>query len=473
MKSMKKLGITPSYLVGVLIIFAFHNEAFSQDFANRIGIGAMGASVKMTGGKLDRSTIDQWAGFQLNYNFSNALDFNSSVAYGWVYPKDPNGSHFKAVGNYRTILIPIDFSLNYHFTPPQKVRPYASIGTGLTIWDIRKFDGEFSMFSSGKSLNGSRITPTFFGGIGLEVFLTQAYILNIIGNYHRMLKGEEDTIGFGDDGNNGIVEIRLGISYYFGGFKDQDKDGIEDKLDHDPLHPEDFDGFQDEDGAPDPDNDRDGIPDSKDRAPNHPEDIDGFKDQDGIPDPDNDGDTIKDVNDKCPNTPEDFDDFEDQDGCPDFDNDKDGIPDSLDQCPNWAEDINGYLDDDGCPDKKSEPEPIEMGKNILLKGVNFASGSSMLTHQSSSILDDIVQTLTRYPEMEIEIRGFTDNTGSFATNQRLSLQRAIAVRQYFIDHGISPRRIRAVGMGERFPIASKLTRQGRAANRRIEFVRIK
>lgn len=65
---------------------------------------------------------------------------------------------------------------------------------------------------------------------------------------------------------------------------DTDGDGILDDVDADPLQPEDFDQFEDEDGKPDPDNDQDGIPDTQDGAPNEPENVNGYKDEDGIPD---------------------------------------------------------------------------------------------------------------------------------------------------------------------------------------------
>ena len=65
------------------------------------------------------------------------------------------------------------------------------------------------------------------------------------------------------------------------------------------------------------DSDGDGIPDDVDQCPNEPEDYDGFQDEDGCPDPDNDGDGIPDVDDLCPLDPEDFDGFQDEDGCPD------------------------------------------------------------------------------------------------------------------------------------------------------------
>jgi parallel beta-helix repeat protein len=67
-------------------------------------------------------------------------------------------------------------------------------------------------------------------------------------------------------------------------FKDSDNDGIPDSYDQCPNEPEDYDGFQDEDGCPDPDNDKDGIPDVSDKCPNTPEDIDGYLDDDGCPD---------------------------------------------------------------------------------------------------------------------------------------------------------------------------------------------
>ncbi len=98
---------------------------------------------------------------------------------------------------------------------------------------------------------------------------------------------------------------------------DTDGDGIPDYRDECRDIPEDRDGFQDDDGCPDPDNDGDGIPDAVDEAPLLPEDLDGFEDTDGVPDLDNDGDGIIDERDMCPNEKEDLDGFEDQDGCED------------------------------------------------------------------------------------------------------------------------------------------------------------
>jgi OOP family OmpA-OmpF porin len=111
--------------------------------------------------------------------------------------------------------------------------------------------------------------------------------------------------------------------------------------------------------------------------------------------------------------------------------------------------------------------------NIILKGVHFQSGSARLVPESYYALDEIVKTLREHSTIEIEIRGYTDDTGGFATNQLLSERRAYAVKKYLIDHSIDLQRLRITGYGERDPIANNMTSEGRAANLRIEFERIR
>ncbi|NLL13926.1 MAG: OmpA family protein [Fibrobacter sp.] len=302
---------------------------------------------------------------------------------------------------------------------------------------------------------------------------------------------------------------KFGAQFHIGwnGFlavQDDDRDGIKNDKDRCPQDPEDIDGFQDDDGCPDPDNDNDGIPDLKDKCPNDPEDKDGFEDEDGCPDLDNDGDGIPDLKDQCPNVAEDFDGFEDEDGCPDPDNDKDGIPDSLDKCPNEAEDFDGFEDKDGCPELDNdkdgipdlkdkcpnEPETFngfededgcpdtlkkepDMPKQQTIQGILFKSGSPEMTFESYQHLEPVIQKLKQYPEVEIEIRGHTDSYGNYNKNMTLSQMRAESVRQYMISKGIEASRLKAVGFGSSSPIADNRTAAGRAMNRRIEVVRTK
>jgi hypothetical protein len=93
---------------------------------------------------------------------------------------------------------------------------------------------------------------------------------------------------------------------------DSDKDAVSNKTDQCKEEPEDADGFQDEDGCPDPDNDGDGLLDADDQCKGEAEDKDGHADEDGCADPDNDEDGVLDADDKCASEKESG---EDKDGC--------------------------------------------------------------------------------------------------------------------------------------------------------------
>ncbi len=105
----------------------------------------------------------------------------------------------------------------------------------------------------------------------------------------------------------------------------------------------------------------------------------------------------------------------------------------------------------------------------VLIGVNFNTGSSRLRSEAYPILLHAAQVLLTNPELEVEIQGHTDNVGSEKTNQRLSEHRAITVKNYLVGKGVSANRLKTIGYGEKRPIASNRTAEGRAINRRIEF----
>jgi outer membrane protein OmpA-like peptidoglycan-associated protein len=247
---------------------------------------------------------------------------------------------------------------------------------------------------------------------------------------------------------------------------DNDKDGIADVQDKCPLEAEDKDGFQDNDGCPEADNDKDGLPDLKDRCPNDAQGADG---KDGCPNLDKDIDGIVDVNDKCPSEAEDKDGFEDEDGCPESDNDKDGIADAQDKCPGAPETINKFEDEDGCPDKVEVKEVV---KTMILKGVNFKTGSAELTPESFRVLDEIVPQFQANPTLQFEVAGHTDNRGNPTKNQMLSQARAQSVANYFISKGVDSKQLKVIGYGSSRPIGPNTSAEGRALNRRVELNRI-
>jgi outer membrane protein OmpA-like peptidoglycan-associated protein len=373
----------------------------------------------------------------------------------------------------------------YRFTPMIKVKLFPSsslnpyLQTGFDLMHINPQNKSGSKLPNNKAKNYENLQFGIPLGGGIVVHFSETVAMELEGMYHQTLSDYMDDIKAGDRWD-GHFTLTLGLSFYLGEPKDSDEDGIPDKMDADPYHAEDFDGYEDYDGVPDPDNDQDGILDADDQEPNKPEDQDGFQDQDGVPDPDNDGDGILDVNDKMPGTDaaiaagiitaEDFDGFQDEDGAPDPDNDGDGIPDTEDKCPNEAETFNEYQDEDGCPDEKPD---VDVGQSIVLEGVNFASGSAELTENSMRILDKVAADMQKYPEVEVEIRGYTDNTGSYQGNMVISQRRADSVKQYLVRQGVAPYRITTKGFGPESPVATNSTREGRAQNRRIEFYRIR
>jgi OOP family OmpA-OmpF porin len=295
---------------------------------------------------------------------------------------------------------------------------------------------------------------------------------------------------------------------------DRDGDGIKDDIDKCPDEPEDRDGFQDEDGCPEPDNDndgildkndacpnqpenkngiadedgcpdggdgdrdKDGIPDSKDKCPDDPEDKDQFEDTDGCPDPDNDKDGILDKDDSCPNEPEDKDDFEDTDGCPDPDNDHDGILDKDDKCPLQPETYNGFEDEDGCPDKGKVI--IEGSTIVILEKIQFDYNSAKIKSESMPIIDAVAATLKGHPEFTlVEVQGHADERGNDDYNLKLTQERVNSVMNAMIAKGIDKSRLRAKGFGEYCALdtpegaATLHTEEAWEKNRRVEFKIVK
>ncbi|MCB9760160.1 MAG: OmpA family protein [Alphaproteobacteria bacterium] len=272
-------------------------------------------------------------------------------------------------------------------------------------------------------------------------------------------KHAEDKDGYQDE--DGCPEL------------DNDGDGVEDDVDQCVNDPEDDDGYRDLDGCPDSDNDMDQIPDMSDRCPDEAETVNGFEDEDGCPDEqqvaDSDGDGYPDDIDRCPYDAEDLDDFDDTDGCPDEDNDRDGILDVNDECPDNKETYNGTDDEDGCPDEgrvKVKADRIEISDKIY-----FESGKATIKRSSYSLLDEIATVIKANPQIKkIRIEGHTDADGSDVANLKLSQDRAKAVMDYLVEAGVEAGRLSSAGFGESVPIADNDTPEGKAQNRRVEFL---
>ncbi len=250
---------------------------------------------------------------------------------------------------------------------------------------------------------------------------------------------------------------------------DADGDGIRDSVDKCPTEAEDKDGFQDEDGCPDPDNDHDGIPDAQDKCPLGAEDKDGFQDEDGCPDLDNDKDGILDAKDKCPMDPEDKDGFQDGDGCPDPDNDHDGILDDRDKCPNQPETINGVEDEDGCPDAGDPLVVVNPDRLDLLDTVKW--NGTKIAKASENLLGQVAATLRAHDEIvRLRVTVHVQPTGNPDRDKQITEKRAQAVRDFLVKWGIAATRVEAKGFGGTKPIIGADKKGSAALNERLELI---
>jgi OOP family OmpA-OmpF porin len=111
-----------------------------------------------------------------------------------------------------------------------------------------------------------------------------------------------------------------------------------------------------------------------------------------------------------------------------------------------------------------------MPKRFVFDNLNFETGSTELTADSAPTVDSLVTIMKAYPSVVVRLEGYTDNTGDVAANKKLSLDRAVTVKESMVQGGIAATRIDADGYGEERPIASNETDEGRAKNRRTELV---
>lgn len=144
---------------------------------------------------------------------------------------------------------------------------------------------------------------------------------------------------------------------------------------------------------------------------------------------------------------------------PVMDSDGDGVPDERDKCPNTPH--GALVDFDGCPQMLKEAISKEL--HIL-----FDTNKAVIKPEYKDEVSEIAKLATQYPSAVIEIQGHTDSTGGKKLNDKLSQERAGAVRESLIkDFGIAADRITAKGYGSSMPVADNKTAEGKAKNRRV------
>ena len=350
----------------------------------------------------------------------------------------------------------IDATVKYSFMELLKSKwldPSAHIGGGYTFF-------------------GDASAGTVNGGLGLTFWFTE----NVGLQFQSTYKHSFDDNRVADLDVPTHIQHFAGLTFKFGG-KDTDGDGIYDKDDACPEVaglPEfkgcpdtDKDGIQDSaDACPEvaglaefngcPDTDGDGIIDSEDECV----DVKGTKIMKGCPDADGDG--VADKDDECPTVKG----AKENKGCPWPDTDGDGVADKDDKCPT----VKGTVANNGCPEVSDEAmkKLNDYGKTIL-----FNSGKSSFQKQTYPVLQAMSAILKEYPTAKFSLEGHTDSDGKDAMNQKLSEDRAAAVKNYLIEQGIEASRLSSKGFGESAPVDSNKTAKGKANNRRVEVKLVK
>ncbi len=335
-----------------------------------------------------------------------------------------------------------------------------------------------------------------YGG-GVKMFLSRHLAFRVDWRNYIANTGPEEirarlNPGVALDLDEGLAntEWTAGLSIFMGGPADEDGDGVTDSYDLCPGTPSGV--AVDGDGCPF-DDDRDVVYNYMDACPDTP--VGAVVDATGCP-MDSDGDGVFDGIDQCPDTPAGA--VVDATGCP-TDSDGDGVFDGIDQCPDTPagavvdatgcpsdEDGDGVLDGiDQCPgtpagrevdaDGCAEFQAALAEGRLVFSGIEFEFNSSDIKDESLEFLDRvaaaILSEIANQPGTSIEVGGHTDSVGSESYNQGLSERRAAAVRDYVVSVEASIAGVlTTAGYGESQPIADNDTDEGRAENRRVEFV---
>ena len=458
------------------LVFVMAGAAGAQVCADDLGVAVSAGMMKPSGGDEEFEDSGLMMGLEIRKLLTDRVSIAFTYRHGVTQGDEPSlapEERFSGWGeaeNFGTIWNYAGASAVFNLKPEDRVAPFVSAGAGLTFWEVQDWREEaaeqggvpegYDTDGTLRKLHGANLTAVL--GAGVEYFASERLAFTVGARYYYLFGSDLDNVGWSVahgadyvDANSSIIEGYAALAYYFGP-GDCDGDGILGSEDECWNIPEDFDGFEDEDGCPDPDNDGDGYLDEEDGCPDDAEDFDGEDDEDGCPDIDRDGDGLMDDVDACPDDPEDIDGFEDEDGCPDPDNDGDGVLDPNDQCPDTP--AGTEVDENGCAKPKA---------TLLAVMVLFDLNSAALNDEATARLDALGLALVEDEEYTIEVAGHACDLGSPGHNQALSESRAQAVLEYLLGKGIDAGRRELVAYGEGQPLVANDTEAQRRQNRRV------
>ena len=463
MKHLNKL------FVALVMLAGFSSQAQDSNNPWAISFGVNAVDTRVSAASKLEDQLSQYFNARDNWNILPAVSYvNVSKYVGSNFSFGVTGS----VNKIKRYVLPRVGEGPYTVVNPGDKNYYAADAvinySLMSLIKSKKIDPSIHI-GGGYTWLGESSAGTLNGGLGLTYWFSEMVGLSVRSTYKQSFEDVREDMP-------SHMQHFAGLTFKFGG-KDTDGDGIYDKDDACPTVAglKQFKGCPDTDGdgiidgndsCPDvaglaefqgcPDTDGDGIADKDDACP----EVAGPKALNGCPDADGDG--VADKDDKCPQVKG----PKENGGCPWPDTDGDGVLDKDDRCP----DVKGTVANNGCPEISEEQI---MKLNAYAKTILFNSGKATFQQQTYPVLQSIVAILKEYPSSKFSIEGHTDSDGKDAMNQKLSEERAAAVKNYLIENGISSDRLTSAGFGETRPIDSNKTKKGKANNRRVEVKLVK
>jgi outer membrane protein OmpA-like peptidoglycan-associated protein len=454
----------------MLMLAGFSSQAQDSNNPWAIAFGVNAVDTRVSAASKLEDQFSQYFNAKDNWNILPSVSFVSVSKYvGDNFSFGVTGSANK-ITKY---VLPRVGTDGYPVVNPGDLNYYAVDGvinySLMNLIKSKKIDPSIHVGGGYTWLGEDMHAGTINGGLGLTYWFSETVGLSLRSTYkHSFEDVREDMPSH--------MQHFAGLIFKFGG-SDRDGDGIYDKDDACPDNagPKANKGCPDTDGdsvldkddsCPEvaglvqfqgcPDTDGDGVADKDDACP----EVAGLANFGGCPDTDGDG--TQDKNDKCPEVKG----PKENAGCPWPDSDKDGVLDKDDKCP----DVAGTAANNGCPEVSDE---VVKKLNDYAKTILFDTAKASFQQQTFPVLQSIAAILKEYPTAAFSIEGHTDSDGKDATNQKLSEDRAAAVKNYLIENGIATSRLSSVGYGETKPIDSNKTKAGKANNRRVEVKLVK
>lgn len=374
-----------------ILLTASFASAFAQTWDNRFNIGGHANIIKFWGGAVNHTALGWQLGGHALYGITPNVQIGLEAGYGCFRPS-ATGRLIPAADDidFRTLAIPVNLLARVALPMKAALKPYGVLGLGAVQWDLQNNDKDSPDY--GASVHGQRTNATVLVGIGAEWFFADSWAVDARAQNAFLLDQKLDNTGYGDDANSMMFQGRVGVSFYFGGKKDEEKPPLQ-------SYPVVLSPAVEREQP------------SRDTAPSEVVTLE-------------------------PPAP----------------------PAPVEESPVKA------------PEAEVIPDQVDAA--LVLQGVNFEFNKDELTSEARTSLDNVTKKLQDLPEVRVRIVGYTDNTGTERYNVNLSVRRAESVKRYLVEKGISASRLETAGRGDREPIATNETEEGRAQNRRIEFVRL-